>query len=186
MFDDESEIRAHADAQWTELNDAVLKAPDAEMWAGLVDRFEPFPRAPSEEMTETLREGVRQRNMEIQTRAIHNDELLGFYSVERVRTQISDLSEAILGVANALRLRSLKPGLLVSSIVRSDLTDPGFGQVLLEDVVALALADKDLEAIFVKPANSRVAEMWKSDYCFEPVASSEIPGLLYFPLDVED
>jgi hypothetical protein len=185
MFEDNFGICAPADAKWCELSDDLLQSPEAEVWRGLGERFRPFQRAPSEVMTETLREGIRRGNMDTKTRAIHNDELLGFYSVTKVMAQISNRSGAILEVVKALGLRSPKPGLLLSSIVRSEITHSGFGQVLLDDVLALALTDNEVKAIFVEPANERVAEMWRTDYYFEPVASSEVPGLLYFPLDME-
>lgn len=182
-FDDEIQVHAPADAQWTELSEDILLSPEREAWRELVERFEPYPPEPSGEMTNTLRDGVRRGALDTRTRVIHNCDLLGFYSVKKVMAQISNRSGALLGVAKALRLRSPKPGLLLSSIVRSRHTDPGFGSVLLEDAVGLALTDKELKAVFVEPANDRVAEMWQSDYHFQPVASSELPGLLYLPLD---
>lgn len=182
MFDDNFEISAPADAQWTELSGELLRSPERDAWKGLVERFEPYPPEPSREMTNSLRDGICQGALAMKTRAIHNSELLGFYAVSRVMAQISNRSGALLGVAKALRLRSPKPGLLLSSIVRSRCTPPGFGRVLLEDALALALTDKELKAVFVEPANERVAAMWQEDYYFQPATSSELPGLLYLPL----
>jgi hypothetical protein len=182
MFDEEIEVSAPADAQWTDLDQNLLSSPERDRWKTLVERFEPYPPEPSEEMTSTLRDGIHRGALEMKTRAIHTTELLGFYSVHKVMAQISNRPAALLSVAAALGLRSPKPGLLLSSIVRSKHTPRGFGRVLLEDALALALTDKELKAVFVEPANPRVAKMWQGDYYFREAASSELPGLLYLPL----
>jgi hypothetical protein len=183
MFDDQSESSAPADAQWTDLTGELLRSPERDTWEGLVDGFEPYPLEPSHEMTNNLREGVCRGALEMKTRAIHhNGRLLGFYSVSKEMARISDRSSALASVAEALGLRSSKPGLLLSSIVRSRHTPPGFGGVLLEDAVGVALTDKELKALFVEPANERVAAMWQENYHFKLAVSSEVPGLLYLPL----
>jgi hypothetical protein len=185
MFDLEPNICAPEGAQWAELTDDLLQSGEGERWRELADRFEPVPPDPSMEMTNSLREGIRRRSMHSQpTRALHNHELLGFYAIEQVLADISNRSGPLLGAARRLKLRTPQRGWLVSSIVRSASTEPGFGQVLLEGVVGEALTDKSIEAIFVEPANERVGRMWRETYRFEPVASSEIPGLLYLPLKV--
>src|ERR1044072_7964204 len=119
MFDDQPEICAPPGAEWTELDPELLQSHQGDEWKNLVGRFERYPPEPSGEMTNALRDGVRRRSLHMKTRAIHNDELLGFYSVKKVMLQISNRSGALLSVAEALRLRSPKPGLLLSAIVRS-------------------------------------------------------------------
>lgn len=184
MFDIEPNICAPADARWAELTDEVLSG-EGDRWCELADRFDPVPLDPSAEMTNSLRAGIRRRSMHSETtRALYNHELLGFYAVEQVLTDISNRPGPILDAARILRIRRPQRGWLLSSIVRSASTEPGFGQVLLENVVGEALTDESIEAIFVEPANDRVARMWREDYGFEPVASSELPRLLYMPLKV--
>jgi hypothetical protein len=185
MFDVEPNICVPSDAQWTELDDELLQSAECERWCELADRFEPIPLDPSTEMTNSLREGIRRRSMHFEgTRAFHNHELLGFYAIEQVLVDISNQPGPILDATRMLGLRTSQRGWLLSSIVRSATTEPGFGQVLLENVVGEALTDESIEAIFVQPANERVERMWQQDYNFEPVANSKLPRLLYLPLPV--
>jgi hypothetical protein len=138
-------------------------------------------------MTEDLRDGISSGNIDTKTRyhAIHNHELLGFYSLENVVAPISNRSIRAIEVAEALKLRSPERGLLLGSIVRSAHTNKGFGQVLVDNAIANALTDKEARAIFVHPANDRVERMWMEDYSFLPVERPEIPRLLYVPLIVD-
>jgi hypothetical protein len=185
MLENDSGICAPEDAEWAELTSDLLASPEGGIWPEMCERFKPYKDDPSVEMTETLRAGVGRGKMKEKTRAIYNDELLGFYSVKKVVAQISNRGERVLGVAERFGFSRPEPGLMLSSIVRSQVTEGGFGRVLLEDVVGAALADKKVRAIFVEPANARVAKMWRDDYHFEPVANSDIPDLLYMPVAVD-
>jgi GNAT superfamily N-acetyltransferase len=169
------------EAEWTELSDEVLVASRAK-WIDLCDRFEPYPRSPAEKMVATLRKGVRCGQMDSNTHVHHDGDLLGFYSIDHVSVAISDRAAPIASVAGAFGIGS-EPSLLLSSIVRADNTGKGFGQVILEHAIGLALEQPEIRALCVEPANQRVAEMWRDDYAFKPAKSSAHPGLLYLPLD---
>jgi len=171
MFDSESSAYAPADATWVELTSEQLREGGCERWAELTERFSPVDLQPADEMTEMLRDGVARSCLEFPAHLLHNDELLGFFSVEPEQIEIVG--------------EGLKPALLLSSIVRSAATDRGFGRVLVEEAIGCALTERDVRALLVEPANERVGRMWKEDYHFEPVDKPGRPGLLYLPVKVQ-
>ena len=191
MLDAHTDSPAPAGSDWVELSDDLLASPLADEWERLADGFEPMPHNEGKEMTDWLRTGIRDAHMPSLTCAMREgDELLGFFAVERVELRISAKSWPIF----ELRRRELRqrhrelarrpqPALMLSAIARADSTAPGFGRTLFKYALGLALADKPIVAVCVKPANERVETMWREKYRFREMDDPEEPGLLYFPVD---
>lgn len=172
MFDSEGSVCAPGNATWVELTRDLLRGGDRERWVELATCFRPVDLRPADEMTEMLRDGIAKGCLEFPTHLLHNDNdgLLGFFSVEPQRLDIGG---------------RMRPVLMLSSIVRSATTDPGFGRVLVEEAVGCALTDRSVRALLVEPANKRVGRMWREDYHFVSLDKPSKPGLLYFPVNIQ-
>jgi hypothetical protein len=137
-------------------------------------------------MARWLRDAVHQGTMTEETYAIRtNDELLGFFAVERANVKISFRARPLFELRKRMgnRNRQPQPGLILVSIVRAASTPAGFGHVLFDNALGVALEDPDIVAICVQPDNDEVSRLWRNSYNFRPMDDPEIPGLLYFPVD---
>jgi hypothetical protein len=173
--------------EWVDLTDELLRSERGERWCELAINFEPPDNEEAERMAGWLRECIKEKSMPLRTRAAASgDVLLGFYSVATAYYRVSNRSRATLAFT---RLFGHPPdrGLLISSIVRSELAGPGFGRSLLEDAVGLALQlespDEPITAILVEPANEKLVEMWEVTYHFAPLEGS---NRLHFPIKVPE
>jgi hypothetical protein len=187
----EPQARVPDDAVWVDLSDELLASERHERWCGLVDTFE--PPAPKrgevhqegQMMAKWLHDCVHDRALppRTRTRAVHNDELLGFFSTELVSYMVSNRPRTVLAVSRRLGIDSPERGLLLSSIVRSNLAGEGFGRFLLEEAVGLALEleSERITSILVEPANEKLRCMWQDTYHFAPLEGSE---LLHLPVKV--
>lgn len=180
------------DWRWTELTDELLSSLAGDHWLDLAEKFVPVDKKAAREMAEWFCTGVRNRKMPAATYAVHTDnELLGFFAVERAEIEFSRRARPILEVRRlSIRLHRLKrgpqPGLLLSSIARAESTVPGFGRVLFEHAVGVAHDDsQENVALFVLPANRDVSRMWKDIYNFRPMDEPRegISEVLWFPTD---
>jgi len=180
-----------AGSDWVELSDDLLASPAGAEWKQLTDEFEPLQHNEGRDMVEWLRAGVRDAHMPCPTYAMRDgDDLLGFFAVERVELRITAKSWPFFELRRReLRrryrdlARGTQPALLLCAIARSHSTEAGFGRALFEQAVGMALADKPIVAVCVKPANERVAVLWSQTYGFKEMEDPQEPGLLYFPVD---
>jgi hypothetical protein len=184
----EQDVSLPSGAQWVQITDDLLVSGDSSRWAELVERFEPVPpHQAGIEAAEWLQAGLAKRKMPLDTYAVHTtDELLGFYAVRHAEVDISAHTRPILSVRRPRPLpEGRQPGLILSSIARARSTVPGFGRLLIEHAIGLALTDPAIVAIFAEPANEHVARMWQDVYHFRPMdkPAPAVPYILWFPID---
>jgi len=175
------------DATWVELTDDLL-AKDGERWRLLVDTFKPTKHDEGETMAKWLRECVHEGSMTRQTRAVYNEHLLGFFAVDPDHYyEVSNQPAPLLAARRLFGRATQQRGLLITSIVRSDLTAPGFGRVLIEEAVGLALEleseHEPITALLVEPANCDLTRMWREKHHFDELARSD---QLHLPLKVRE
>jgi hypothetical protein len=175
------------DAAWVELTDELI-ASDGDRWRVLVDSFQPTKHPEGESMANWLRECVHEGSMTRRTRVVYNDDLLGFFAVNPDNYyEVSDQPAPLLAARRLLGKGARQRGLLITSIVRSDLTEPGFGRLLIEEAVGLALEleseHEPITALLVEPANARLTRMWREKHHFDELARSD---QLHLPLKVRE
>ncbi len=172
------------DAQWVRLSDELLASSEAEQWREMADSFEPIPHDAGFAMAHWLCDAAHQGAMPAETYALRlGDELLGFFAVERARVKISFRARPLFELRKRMAHRDPQPGLILLSIARARSTPMGFGHVLFDHALGVALEDPAVVAIFVRPDNDDVSRMWRDSYHFRPMDDPEMPGLLYFPVD---
>jgi hypothetical protein len=178
-------------ATWALLSDELLTSLEIDRWTELANEFQPTEHQAGVEMADWFRDGIKARKMPLTTWAIHtSDELLGFYAIKNAEIEFSRRAFPILAVRRrSIRVRRLKggpqPGLLLSSIARSNSTRRGFGRILFEHALGIAHEDRKNVALFVLPANHTVSQMWQGNYQFK-LMDEPIDGLsevLWFPVD---
>ncbi|HEV3035299.1 MAG TPA: hypothetical protein VGX72_10975 [Solirubrobacteraceae bacterium] len=182
MRDTERNLILPAGAYWTRVSGAANS--DLLTWIDRAERFEPYTHDAGRETAERFRAELRAGDVVADTYAMClGDDLLGFYSLREWRIRFVH-DKWSLGTLPRRVLHLLRqPGLLLSSIVRSRTTAPGFGHFLFEHALGVALDDPLVRAIFIEPANNSVAEMWRARYSFRPVGDPDLPGTLYFPVN---
>jgi hypothetical protein len=172
------------DPWWVPVTDDLLASSEADQWRGLVESFEPTPHQAGREMAVWLCDAVQRETVPEETYAIRtSNELLGFFAVKRARVKLSFRALPLFELRKRVANREPQPGLILVSIARAASTPAGFGHVLFEHALGVALDTKDIVAIFVQPDNDEVAKMWRDSYKFRPMDDPETPGLLYFPVD---
>jgi hypothetical protein len=183
-----------ANSKWVPITDELLRSSAFDEWDDLVKRFDAVRHEAGQKMANWLRDAVSKQSIALETHAIRtSSELLGFYSVRPAFVAFTDservqleLRRKDLRTESAHAARADQRGLMLASIVRAKSTDRGFGRVLVGHAVGLALQDDENKAIFVKPANERVSDMWREAYSFRPmdVPTEQLPHLLWFPVNV--
>jgi len=162
-----------ADAEWVDLTDPLV-AEERARWCGLVDEFTPVEHEQGREMARWLRGCVHEGGLSGYTRAVHNHELLGFFNAETVPYFVSGAPTALADVTSRIGLRTPETGLLLSCIVRSANAGAGFGRILVEDAVGLALnmPREKITSILVRPANDKLRHVWRENHHFAPLGPS--------------
>jgi hypothetical protein len=198
MAAEQPHVRLPEDAKWIELTDEVLEE-HGDRWCTLVDTFKPYIPPPGkgredenregEIMAEWLRGCVHEGRMMRSTRAVYNEHLLGFFAVDPDNYyEVSNQPSPLLAARRILGIGAQQRGLLITSIVRSDLTPPGFGRCLIEEAVGLALeieenTNEKITALLVEPANDRLTRMWQEKHHFDELTRSD---QLHLPLKVRE
>jgi hypothetical protein len=182
-FTDSDAHSAPDGALWELITDERLASPECERLRDMVGEFEPLPHEAGREMAGWLQWAVHEGSLPNETHALCTDqEMLGFLAIERGLVKISHRAWPILELRERMRKREPLNALRLSAIVRGASTPPGFGSVLFDHALGLALDDKRVAAILVQPDNDRVDQMWQKHYDFKPMQDSDVSGLLYFPV----
>ncbi len=178
MVDNLEPLNLPDDACSVHLSQELLDAERAR-WCELVQGFDPFDRPEGWEMTEWLRECVQQGHLPLRTHLVYNEHLLGFFAMDPHQYL------EVVGDGGAGGGVSMARSVLISNIVRSARTPKGFGRVLIEEAVGVALEELDsaedpVRGLLVDPANRKLSRMWKTKHHFEALSDGQ---RLFFPLD---
>jgi hypothetical protein len=172
------------DARWVLLSDELLASDGGDELHALVERFEPAPHETGHQMAQWLVEAVAARSVPEETYALRtHDELLGFFAVRRAQVKLSWRAWPLFELRKRVSKRQPISGLILSSIVRAASTPPGFGRILFDYALGVALSDPQIAAVVLQPENEAVSCLWRDTYDFRPMDHPETPGLLYFPVD---
>jgi GNAT superfamily N-acetyltransferase len=186
----ESQVALPADAEWVDLTNDLV-AQDHSRWCSLVDAFVPAKHKVGVEMAAWLRNCVHEGDLPRLTRAVYNEHLLGFFVAETVQYIVSNRPRPVLAVSRRIGLDSPRTGLLLSFIVRSEHAGEGFGRLLVEDAigVALKLKGETISGLLVQPANRKLRRVWQQQHHFAPAGSAR-PRLrsryLHLPLKLPE
>jgi hypothetical protein len=171
-------------ARWVRLSDEMLASDEGSELRALVEQFEPTPHEAGRQMAQWLAEAFAAGSVPEETYALHTDDrLLGFFAVRRAQIKLSWRAWPLFELRKRVSKRQPIPGLILSSIVRAASTPPGFGRILFDYALAVALRDQQIAAVVLQPENEAVSRLWRKTYDFRPMDHPETPGLLYFPVD---
>jgi hypothetical protein len=172
------------DARWVLLSDKLLASDEGDELHVLVKQFEPAPHEAGYQMAHWLAEAFAAGSVPEETYALRtDDELLGFFAVRRAQVKLSWRAWPLFELRKRVSKRQPIPGLTLSSIVGAASTPPGFGRILFDYALAVALRDPQIAAVVLQPENDEVSCLWRDTYDFRPMDHPETPGLLYFPVD---
>jgi hypothetical protein len=171
-------------ARWVHLSDELLASDQGNELRALVEQFKPAPQEAGRRMAQWLAEAVAAGSVPEETYALRtDDELLGFFAVQRAQVKLSWRAWPLFELRKRVSKRQPIPGLILSSIVRAASTPPGFGRILFDYALGVALSDPQIAAVVLQPENEDVSRLWQGTYDFRPMDHPETPRLLYFPVD---
>jgi len=171
------------DVRWVQLAVEQLDSAGLQEWIELARRFQPASQWDGEQRAAWLREGIERKSLGAETHVLRTDErMLGFLAVSEVQVRISKHDRPIFELHRQVVQNELEAALKLSHVARDRSTDFGFGHMLFDYAVALALSRPPIVAVCVQPDNDGVSLMWQRDYHLREMDKPEIPGLLYFPI----
>jgi len=180
-----SPVLPHApdNVRWTHLTPEVLASDQGDELRRQIERFDPLDHDAGAAMAGWLRavaDGSEEPKDETHLVSA-GDELLGFIAAESGTVDFSRRAWPIVELWAKIRERTPQPALLLGAIARSaSATDSGFGHVLFDYAVGVALSNAAV-AVLMMPDNDSVAEMWRDRYGLRAMSDPGSPGLLWFP-----
>ncbi|MGD1057666.1 MAG: hypothetical protein ABR992_09675 [Solirubrobacteraceae bacterium] len=186
-FQGQSNVPLPPGSKWVPLTDGLIES-NREEWIRLIDGFDPGPSEAGRTAVEWLRNAVFSETIALDTQVLRTShELLGFYSVEHALVDLTPRNWPLLELRRKLfgQQPEPQPGLIIASIVRSHSMPAGFGRNLVNHVIGLALSNPEIVALFVSPANPKVAQLWQERYSFriEHKADPSTHEMLWLPVN---
>jgi ribosomal protein S18 acetylase RimI-like enzyme len=183
----QSDVPLPPGSKWILLTDGLIAA-EREKWIQLIDGFDPGPSEAGGTAVKWLRDAVCSGTITLNTQVLCTDhKLLGFYSVEHALVDLTPRNWPLVELRRKLfgQQSEPQPGLIISSIVRSHSEPSGFGRNLVNHAIGLALSNPEIVALFVSPANPKVARLWQDRYSFriEHEADPSTNEMLWLPVN---
>jgi ribosomal protein S18 acetylase RimI-like enzyme len=157
-------------------------------WNEEVARFEPLDHEAGQQAAAWLREQVAAGCPSSETYLLYSGTygVLGFVALQPVYWRLPRNALAIVNLRRRPQLKGGKHlGLLIAWIARDRSTPAGFGEELVLGSIRRARSDPQYVALFVDPANERVAELWRTRYRFRGMARDDPSAgdRLWLPVD---